>query len=92
MINRILPSAGIGLALVVAFAGCGGSKLSGNSIEKLIVTELGNRGYANLKVNCPDVDNKVGKKFTCDVTGAKAFTKVEGTVAKDDTVNLDGTS
>lgn len=84
MNTRVLPSAGVLVALLAALAGCGGSKLSGDSIEKLIVQDLGNRGYANAKIDCPDVDNKVGKTFTCDLSGVKKFTKFEGKVAKND--------
>lgn len=89
MITRVVPSAGIGLLVAAALTGCGGTKLSGDSIEKLIVEDLGNRGYAGLEVSCPDVDNEVGKKFTCDVKGSDEFTKIEGSVANDDQVNLD---
>lgn len=76
-------------AVVAALTGCGGSKLSHASIEKLIVVELGTRGYPGVAVKCSDVDNEVGKKFTCDVTGAKGFTKIDGSVAKNDQINLD---
>ncbi len=92
MINRTFPAAGIGLLAAAALTGCGGSKLSGDSIEKLIVEDLGNRGYAGIEVSCPDVDNEVGTKFTCDVTGTDKFTKIDGSVAKDDQVNLDRVS
>ena len=92
MLKRILPAAGIGLFAAAALTGCGGSKLSGDSIEKLIVEDLGNRGYAGIEVSCPDVDNEVGTKFTCDVTGTGEFTRIDGSVAKDDQVNLDRVS
>jgi hypothetical protein len=81
---------GLSLAVVAALAGCGGSKLSHQSIEKLIVQELGNRGYAGATVKCPDVDNKVGKKFTCTVSGVSKFTTIDGSVASGDKINLDG--
>jgi hypothetical protein len=86
---KLLPSLGAGLAFAALLAGCGGSKLSGDSIEKLIAGDLGNRGYTSVKVNCDDVDNEVGKKFTCDVTGAPGFTKIDGSVAKGDQINID---
>ena len=92
MIKRIFPAAGIGLLAAAALTGCGGSKLSGDSIEKLIVEDLGNRGYAGIEVTCPDVDNEVGAKFTCDVTGTDEFTKIDGSVAEGDQVNLDRVS
>lgn len=92
MIARIVPSVGVGLIAAVALAACGGTKLSGDSIEKLLVEDLGNRGYAGLEVACPDVDNEVGKTFTCDVTGSDEFTKIEGSVAQDDQVNVDRVS
>ena len=91
MFKRILPSATISLIAAASFAGCGGEKLSGDSIEKLVVENL-ERGYPGMKVDCPDVDNKVGEKFTCDVTGSDEITKVEGSVAEDDQVNLDKVS
>jgi hypothetical protein len=69
-------------------AGCGGTQLDGASIEKLLVTELGNRGYAHARVACPDVDNEVGRAFTCEVTGVSAVTKVEGSVARNDEINV----
>lgn len=86
---RILPSLGVSVAVLAAVTGCGGSKLSHQSIEKLIVSELGNRGYPGVTVKCDDIDNKVGKKFTCDVNGAKGFTKIDGSVAPKDQINLD---
>jgi hypothetical protein len=86
---RTLPTLGVGLALAATFAGCGGSKLSGSSIEKLIAQDLGNRGYSSVKVQCDDVDNEVGKKFTCDVEGGPGFTKIDGSVAKGDQINID---
>jgi hypothetical protein len=85
---RTLPTLGVSVAVVAALTGCGGSKLSGSSIEKLILKDLGSRGYAAAKVKCPDVDNKVDTKFTCDVTGAPDFTKIDGSVASGDKVNL----
>lgn len=89
---RTIPALSVSVALVAVLAGCGGSKLSGSSIEKLIIGDLGNRGYASVKVSCPDVDNNVGKKFTCTVTGGPGFTKIEGSVAKGDKVNIDRVS
>lgn len=83
--NLRIVSPGIAcIAALVALSGCGGSKLSGSSIEKLIVQDLGNRGYPNAKINCRDVDNEVGKTFTCDVSGVKQYTKFEGKVAEND--------
>lgn len=81
---RILPSLGVSVAVLAAVTGCGGSKLSGNSIEKLVLGDLGNRGYTGAKVDCSDVDNKVGKNFTCNVSGVKSYTKFEGQVAEKD--------
>lgn len=92
MIARLVPSAGAGLLVAVVLAACGGTKLSGDSIEKLLVKDLGNRGYAGLEVSCPDVDNEVGKAFTCNVTGSDEITEIEGSVAKDDQVNVDRVS
>ena len=89
MSKRILPSLGVGFGVLALLSGCGGSKLSGNSIEKLIVSELGNRGYTGVTVKCGDVDNKVGKKFTCDVKGSDKVTKIDGSVAANDQINLD---
>jgi hypothetical protein len=86
---RVIPSLGVSVAVIAALTGCGGSKLSHQSIEKLIVSELGNRGYPGVTVKCDDVDNKVGKKFTCTVDKAKGFTKIDGSVAKNDQINLD---
>jgi hypothetical protein len=83
--TRIVSSLGASVLVAAALTGCGGSKLSHQSIEKLIVSELGNRGYPGATVKCGDVDNKVGKKFTCDVS----FTKIDGSVAKNDQINLD---
>ena len=76
-------------ACALGVAGCGGSKLSGNSIEKLIVKDLGPRGYAGLSVSCDDVDNTAGQKFTCDASGVKDVTKVDGTVLKGDRISID---
>ena len=76
-------------ACTLGVAGCGGSKLSGNSIERLIVKDLGPRGYAGLSVSCDDVDDKAGTTFTCDVSGVKRATKVDGTVLKGDRISID---
>ncbi|MFL5844380.1 MAG: hypothetical protein ACJ762_06770 [Solirubrobacteraceae bacterium] len=87
MIVRVLP-----LAAMLLLAGCGGSKLDGDSIAKLIVPELADRGYGDATLDCPDVDNKVGTKFTCEISDAPPLTKVEGSVASDDQINLDRVS
>jgi hypothetical protein len=68
-------------------AGCGGSKLTGSSIEKLLMANI-TRGYPGATVDCPDVDNEVGKTFTCDVKGVKGVSKIEGKVAEGDKVDL----
>jgi len=85
--KRTALSLAIGAAL--ALAGCGGNKLSADSVEKLIVKDLGPRGYAGLTVSCDDIDDKVGKKFTCDVSNAKGATKVDGTVLTGDRMSID---
>ena len=90
MIKRILPLVGATLLAAGALAGCGGEKLSGDSIEKLATAELGPLGYADAKVECDDVDNEVGKAFTCSVEGVPGKTELKGTVAEGDKVNLDG--
>jgi hypothetical protein len=82
-------AASLALAGALAVAGCGANKLSGSSIEKLIVKDLGPRGYAGLSVSCDDVDDEVGRKFTCDVSGVKGRTKVDGTVLKGDRISID---
>lgn len=90
--KRTPHSAAALTAAAIFLAACGGQKLSGDSIEKLIVEDLGTRGYADVSVTCPDVDNEVGKKFTCDVANGPGFTKIEGSVAEGDKVNLDRVS
>ena len=90
MSTRVIGTFGTSIALVAAFAGCGGSKLSHQSIEKLINQELGKRGYPGATIKCPDVDNKVGKKFSCTVSGAAKFTTIDGSVASGDKINLLG--
>jgi hypothetical protein len=82
-------AASLAVAGALALAGCGGSKLSASSIEKLIAKDLGPRGYPGLSVSCDDVDDTVGKTFTCDVSGVKAVTKVDGTVLKGDRISID---
>jgi hypothetical protein len=79
----------LGVMLVLPVAGCGGTKLRGSSIAKPISGKLGARGYPGAKVQCPDVDNKVGKTFTCTVSGAEGTTRVDGTVAKGDRFYVD---
>ena len=86
MNTRLLSTGAACLVAVGALAGCGGSQLSGDSIEKLIVEDLGNRGYANATIDCPDVDNEVGKTFTCKVSGVKQYTSFEGKVAENDSI------
>lgn len=78
-------------------AGSGGSSsgtsmLSGTSLESLITTELGNRGYPNAQITCADVVNVVGTKFTCTVEGVPDFSTVKGSVAPNDQINLDSVS
>ena len=92
MSTRVIGTLGTSIAVVAALSGGGGSKLSHQSIEKLIVQELGSRGYSGVTVKCPDVDNKVGKAFSCDVSGTDKFTKINGSVAAGDKINLLGTS
>lgn len=82
--NPVVPSAGVCVTVLAALSGCGGSKLSGSSIEKFVVQDLGDRGYADARIDCPDVDNEVGKAFTCDVAGVSRFTRFEGKVTKND--------
>lgn len=85
----VRAGASLAVAASVAVAACGGSKLSGNSIEKLIVKDLAPRGYAGLSVSCPDVDNTAGKTFSCSVSGVKNVTKVDGTVLRGDRISID---
>jgi hypothetical protein len=79
---------GLSLAAAVTMTGCS-SQLTGKSIQKLIQGELGSRGYAGAQIKCPDVDDKVGKKFTCTVTGNSKITTVDGSVAPNDQINID---
>ena len=77
------------LAGAAVLSGCGTAHLTGSSIEKLITQEVGSRGYPGITVKCPDVTDKVGTKFTCDVSGNPKISKVDGTVAPGDKINLD---
>lgn len=69
-----------------ALAACGGSQLAGSSIEKLVAEDLGGRGYAGAKADCPDVDNEVGTPFTCTLTGVQRYATFEGRVAAGDKI------
>jgi hypothetical protein len=82
--TRVLAPAAACLALLGAGVGCGGSKLSGDSIEKLVVEDAANRGLGAAKVACDDVDNEVGERFTCDVSGIRKYSTFEGKVARND--------
>ena len=91
MREPFLPGVGISMLAAALLTACGDvPKLSGDSIEKRIVQRYdGNRGYAGIEVSCPDVDNEVGQKFTCEVTGTDKFTRIDGSVAAGDGVRLD---
>jgi hypothetical protein len=82
----------LGTVGITALAGCGGSHLTGKSVEKIVLDHLGQRGYAGATVKCPDVNDKAGTTFTCDVSGAKSVTKAHGTVHAGDKVSIDSFS
>lgn len=77
-----------GALAALVLASCGGTKLSGDSIEKLLVQDLA-RGYPDVKIECPDVDNEVGNAFTCAVSGTDGLATITGSVARDDRVRRD---
>lgn len=76
-----------GVLLAGLLAGCG-TQLGGASIARLATGWLGDRGYEHAGVDCPDVDNEVGTRFTCTVSGVPQLTKIEGSVARHDEIRL----
>jgi hypothetical protein len=89
---RIKAGLGVAAAAAVAVSGCGGTHLTHASIEKAFAGGLGKVGYPGLTIKCPDVNDKVGTTFTCDVTGTDKFHKVSGVVDAKEHVKLTGTS
>lgn len=81
----------VGTVGLAGLAGCGGSHLTGNSIEKIVLDHLGQRGYSGAKVDCPDVNDKAGTTFTCKITGTKV-TEAHGSVHAGDKVSVDSFS
>lgn len=78
-----------GLAVAVLLTGCGGTMLSGDSLEDTFL-DATLKGHPDARIECPDVDNEPGRRFTCDVTGVPGKTKLNGRVTRGDGVALVG--
>lgn len=73
-------------ALAGALAACGDQT---KDVEKSVVKVLGERGYANAQVNCPEsVDVKKGSSFDCAVTGSDEIKSVTIRINDDDGKDL----
>lgn len=74
----------VGSMIVFGIAGCGG--VDTGSVEDEIKKNLKEEAGLDVTVKCPeDVEDEVGKKFTCDLTGAGGGNqKVEVTLREDD--------
>jgi hypothetical protein len=79
---RIVPALAASGALLAALTGCGGARVSGSSIGKLIEQDLATRGHPNARIDCPDVDDEVGRRFSCVVAGVPRVTRFEGRVVR----------
>jgi hypothetical protein len=86
-----MPRAAASLAVVAALGtvGCGTAKLRGDSMEPLIEHELAQRGHKGAQVACEDVDDEVGTKYSCGLSGVEGRSRVEGTVLSGDRVSID---
>ena len=82
-------AASLAFAAALGAAGCGGAKLRGSSMEPLIVHELAARGHHGAKVSCGDVDDRVGVRYRCALTGVAGRSRVEGTVLSRDRISID---
>ena len=81
-------AASLAIAAAIGAAGCG-AKLRGDSLEPLIVRELSQRGHHGAKVSCDDVDNEVGHRYSCALSGVEGRSRVEGTVLRGDRISID---
>ena len=81
-------AASLVVAAAVGATGCG-AKLRGDSMESLIERQLAQRGHKGAKVTCEDVDDEVGRKYACVVSGVDGRTRVEGTVLNGDRISID---
>ena len=81
-------AASLAVVAAVGVAGCG-AKLRGDSMEPLIVRELADRGHKGAKVTCDDVDDEVGRHYSCALSGVGGRSRVEGTVLRGDRISID---
>ena len=81
-------AASLVVAAAVGATGCG-AKLRGDSMEPLIERELVQRGHKGAKAACADVDDEVGHKYSCELSGVDGRTRVEGTVLNGDRISID---
>ena len=93
---------GFGAMVSVRFAGgedaalkfCESTRLiclaeSLGGVESLIEHQLAQRGHKGAKVTCEDVDDEVGRKYACVLSGVDGRTRVEGTVLNGDRISID---
>lgn len=88
MIARVLGTAATGLLAAGVLAGCNATKLEDASVEKLIMGYLADQGFTGAKVDCPEVANEVGERFTCSLAGIPGRTEIPVTVARKDRIAL----
>ncbi len=71
--RRTLMTGGVFALVALGAAGCGGTKVTGDSTAKSAEQYLKQvSGGTNVDVTCPDTDYKKGANITCDVkAGAK---------------------
>jgi hypothetical protein len=75
-------------ALGLGVSACGGTSLAGDKSNQFVEEQINAvvPGNANVKADCPDVDDaKAGKTYTCNLSGAAGkgtvtvhITKVDG--------------
>jgi hypothetical protein len=88
VIARVLGTVALGLLATGALAGCNATKLEDSSVERLIAGYLADQGFAGARVDCPEVANEVGERFTCAITNAGGHTEIPATVARNDRIAL----
>ena len=74
----------VGVVVVAASAGCGGTTIEGGQLEEEIIADAENEGLVIDAASCPSPDAEEGDTFTCDVTVKGQETELEITQTDDD--------
>jgi hypothetical protein len=88
VIARVLGTAALGLLAAGVLTGCNATRLEDSSVERLIVGYLADQGFAGAEVDCPEVANEVGERFTCAIANVSGHTEIPAQVARNDRIAL----